>query len=116
MAEMDRVDVHIPVDVTVEGDVYTLSAMIPGISADEVKIEVLEDVVTISGEFAGEEAEGPKYLLRELPTGSFNRRLRLPVMLDAAGAEAEVKDGLLVLRVAQAEETKAKQITVKAKK
>ena len=116
MAEMDKVDVHIPVNVTVEGDVYNLSAMIPGISADEVKIEILEDVVTISGEFPSEESEETKYLLRELPKGSFNRRLRLPVMLDSTSAEAEVKDGLLVLRVAQAEETKAKQITVKTKK
>ena len=37
-------------------------------------------------------------------------------MLDASSAEAEVKNGLLVLRVGQAEESKAKQITVKAKK
>jgi HSP20 family molecular chaperone IbpA len=36
-------------------------------------------------------------------------------MLDASGAEAEVKNGVLNLRVSQAEETKAKQIKVKTK-
>lgn len=116
MEEMKRADVHIPVNVTVENDVYTLSAMVPGVSAEDVKIEILEDVVTISGEFASEASEEIKYLLRELPKGSFMRRLRLPVMLDATGAEAEVKNGLLIVRVPQAEETKAKQIAVKTKK
>lgn len=116
MADMDRVDVHIPVNVSVEDDIYTLSAIIPGIAAEDVSIEILEDVVTISGEFNREENEEVKYLLNELPTGKFTRRLRLPVLLDASSAAAEVKDGILVLKVAQAEETKAKQITVKAKK
>jgi HSP20 family protein len=115
MAEKARTDVHIPVNVTAVDDVYTLTAMIPGISADDVKIEILEDVVTISGDFSGEENEEIKYLLRELPAGHFSRRLRLPVLLDAASAEAEVKNGILNLRVAQAEESKAKQIKVKTK-
>jgi HSP20 family protein len=115
LADAERTEVHIPVNVTSANDVYTLTAMIPGISADDVKIEILEDVVTISGEFPGEENEEIKYLLRELPTGHFSRRLRLPVMLDASGAEAEVKNGVLNLRVPQAEETKAKQIKVKTK-
>jgi HSP20 family protein len=115
LAEMERTEVHIPVNVTAMDDVYTLTAMLPGISADDVKIEVLEDVVTISGEFSGEENAENKYLLREIPTGRFSRRLRLPVLLDAAGAEAEVKNGILNLRVPQAEESKAKQIKVKTK-
>jgi HSP20 family protein len=115
LSDAERTEVHIPVNVTVADDVYTLTAMIPNISADDVKIEILEDVVTISGEFSSEENEEIKYLLRELPTGRFSRRLRLPVMLDASGAEAEVKNGILNLRVPQAEETKAKQIKVKTK-
>ena len=114
-ADMERTDVHIPVNVTVADDVYTLTAMVPGISPDDVKIEILEDVVTISGEFSGEENEEIKYLLREIPTGRFSRQMRLPVLLDASGAEAEVKNGILNLRVPQAEESKAKQIKVKTK-
>lgn len=115
LADAERTEVHIPVNVTVADDVYTLSAMVPGISADDVKIEILEDVITISGEFPIVENEEIKYLLREVPTGRFSRRLRLPVLLDAAGAEAEVNNGVLNLRVPQAEESKAKQIKVKTK-
>ncbi len=108
-------DVHIPVDVIVDGDDYLISAYVPGIAAEDVKIEVLEDTISISGEFAVEENEDSEYLLRERPTGSFSRKLRLPLLLDTTGAEAEVKDGVLSLRVPQAEESKAKQIKVKVK-
>ena len=41
--------------------------------------------------------------------------MRLPAMLNASGAEAEVINGVLKLRVPKAEESKAKQIKVKVK-
>lgn len=110
-----RPDVHIPVDVRLEGDDYIISAMVPGVSADQVNIEVLEDVVSISGDFTREESEDAKYLLSELPTGPFSRSLRLPTVLNASKAEAEVVNGVLRLRVPKAEEAKAKQIKVKTK-
>ena len=114
MADAQRPNVQIPVDVTVEGDDYRITAMVPGINPDEIKIEVLEDVVSIQGEFATEElGEDAKYLRRERPVGSFGRTLRMPTMLNAAGAEAEVVNGILSLRVPKAEEAKAKQIKVK---
>jgi HSP20 family protein len=114
-AASEQNQVHIPVNVSLDGDAYIITAMIPGISPEDVKIEVLEDVVTLRGDFSSEENEDIKYLLRELPKGSFSRRLRLPVTLDASGAEAEIKNGVLSLRVLQAEESKAKQIKVKTK-
>ncbi len=116
MADAQRPDVQIPVDVMVEGDDYLIKAMVPGINPDEIKIEVIEDVVSIQGEFAAEEyAEDVQVLRRERPVGSFGRTLRLPAMLNAVGADAEVVNGILTLRVPMAEEAKAKQIKVKAK-
>lgn len=114
MADAQRPAVQIPVDVMVNGDDYYISAMVPGINPDDIKIEVIEDVVSIQGEFAAEENEDMQYLRRERPVGTFGRTLRLPSMLNAAGAEAEVVNGILKLRVPKAEEAKAKQIKVKA--
>jgi HSP20 family protein len=108
-------DVHIPVDVVREGEEFVITALLPGISAEEVSIEILEDTVSISGEFPVEADEDVRYLLRERPSGKFSRSLRLPHLLEEDSASAEVKDGVLSLRVLQAEETKAKQIKVKAK-
>ena len=107
-------DVHIPVDVVADDDGYTLTAYVPGVKAEDVKIEVLEDVISISGEFPTVDEEA-NYLLKERPTGEFSRKLRMPTTLDASKAEAEVVNGVLNLRVAKAEEAKAKQIKIKAK-
>jgi HSP20 family protein len=100
-------DLSLAVDVREEDDAYILSALVPGLKADDLNIQVLDDVVTISGEFKADESE---YLMRELPHGSFNRTLRLPVSLDAGKAEAKITDGVLTLRLAKAESARPKTI------
>ncbi len=107
--------VHIPVDVIAVDDDYLLTAYVPGVEAKDVKIEVLENTITISGEFSVSENEDSNYLLREVPSGSFSRSLRMPTELDSSKAEAEVVNGILSLRVSKAEVAKAHQIKVKTK-
>jgi len=115
--EMDsqRPVVQIPLDVIAEGDDYVLTAYVPGVKAEELQIEILEDVVSIKGEFIDESTEDTQFLRRERPTGSFARSMRLPTLLNASGAEAEVVNGVLKLRVPKAEEAKPKQIKVNVK-
>jgi len=115
-AESREPRVHIPLEVRADDDGFSIRAFLPGVAAKDLKIEVLKNRVSISGElpeFAHE--EGVEVLLAELPTGSFSRTLRLPAELDASQAEAEVVDGMLMLRVAKAETARAQQIKVKAK-
>ena len=118
MAQLEnnqRSSVHIPVNVIAEDDDYVLTAFVPGVDAKDVKIEVLEDMITISGDFPVLDNEDADYLLREVPSGSFSRRMRMPTELDASKAEAEVVNGVLNLRVSKAEVAKAHQIKVKTK-
>ena len=105
-------DLSLAVYVREEDDAYILSALVPGLKADDLNIQVLEDVVTIAGEFKDDESQ---YLMRELPYGSFSRTLRLPVTLDAAKAEAKITDGVLTLRLAKAESALPKTIKVAVK-
>ena len=105
-------DLSLAVDVREEDDAYILSALVPGLKADDLNIQVLEDVVTIAGEFKDDESQ---YLMRELPYGSFSRTLRLPVTLDAGKAEAKITDGVLTLRLAKAESALPKTIKVAVK-
>ena len=105
-------DLSLSVDVREEEDAYILSALVPGLKADDLNIQVLEDVVTIAGEFKDDESQ---YLMRELPYGSFSRSLRLPVTLDAGKAEAKITDGVLTLRLAKAESALPKTIKVAVK-
>ena len=107
--------VYVPVSVSVQEDDYILRAYIPGVKAEDVNIEVIENVVTIEGSFPSLDVEGERSLLDELPTGDFHRRLRLGADLEAEKASAEVRDGILTLRVPKAESAKTKKITVTAK-
>ena len=105
--------VYIPVDVIREEENYIIKAYVPGVSAEEIDIEIKDNKVVISGEFPGYEGEGSP-LLAERVTGAFFRRINMPVSLDAGSADAEVKDGVLTIALAQAEHEKPRQIAVKA--
>lgn len=100
------------VNVQEQDDVYVLSALVPGLKADDLNIQVLEDVVRIEGEYAPDENE---YLMRELPHGSFTRTLRLPVAIEADAVEAKIADGVLTLTLPKAESARPKRIQVVAK-
>ena len=99
-------------DVRDEEEAFVLTALVPGLKAEDLNINILEDVVRIEGEFKQEEAE---YLMRELPTGSFQRALRLPALVDAGKAEAKINDGVLTLRLPKAESAKPKKIKIAVK-
>jgi len=105
-------DFNLSVDVREENEAYILNALVPGLKADDLNIQVLDDVVTITGEFKNDESE---YLMRELPHGSFRRTLRLPAALDPSKAEARITDGVLTLRLAKAESARPHTIKVAVK-
>ncbi len=101
------------VNVRDEKDAYVLSALVPGIKADELNIQVLDDVVRIEAEYQADENDG--YLVHELPSGSFTRTLRLPAPLDAEHVEADVTNGVLTLRLPKAESARPKQIKINSR-
>lgn len=105
-------DFTLAVDVRDEDDAYAVSALVPGLKAEDLNIQILEDVVTVEGEFKADENE---YLLRELPHGSFRRTLHLPAPLDADKAQAKITDGVLTLRLPKTESARPKTIKVAVK-
>ena len=97
------------VNVREEDDTYVLSALVPGLKAEDLNIQVLENVVSIEGEYRADEAE---YLMNELPRGSFRRALRMPAEIQADKVEAKITDGVLTLSLPKAESAKPKRINV----
>jgi len=76
----------------------TIQANLPGVSPENIKVEVEGDLLTISGEInqtAGQ--EGEHYHYRERYTGAFKRSLRLADTLDAQNIEARFENGVLTL-------------------
>lgn len=97
------------VNIREEDDSYVLSALVPGLKAEDLNIQVLENVVSIEGEYKAEEAD---YLLSELPSGSFQRTLRLPSEIEADGVQAKIADGVLTLSLPKAESARPKKIQI----
>lgn len=108
----DAMRVAFPLDVRDNDEDYEVSALLPGVSADDLSIQVVGDTVTIQGELKVEYDEQANYLLRERPVGRFMRTLRLPEPVDSARVEASLKDGVLTLHIPKAEEARPKTIKV----
>ena len=108
-------DVHIPLDIIEEAEAYVIHATLPGLEAEDVEIEIVNDTVSLQGEFKQDDDEEIKYLRRERPSGSFHRALRFGTKLEAGKAEASLENGILTLRVPKVAEALPKTIQVKTK-
>ena len=97
------------VNVREEDEAFVLSALVPGLKAEDLNVQVLDDVLRIEGEYKADES---RYLVRELPHGSFTRTLRLPASVDADQVEAKITDGVLTLRLPKAESARPKKIKI----
>jgi len=106
---------RIPMDIHADDESYVITAVTPGLKAEDLKIEILGDVVTLRGEIRRDEPERETdYLLRELSYGAFERTLQLPETVDAEKAEASLADGVLTVRLPKTEDARPKQIKVNA--
>ena len=108
--------VSFPIDVKGSADLYELKALLPGVDADDLDIQIVNEVVTISGLMKVEREEQAEYLLTELPSGRFHRVVSLPTPLDASKVEAILENGILTLRIPKAEEARPKTIKILKKK
>ena len=100
------------VDVQAADDAYEITALVPGMDAEDLDIEVLNNTVTIRGEFKTDGEDQTKYLVCELPSGRFSRVISLPTATDASKVEASIKNGILSLHIPKAEADQPKTIKV----
>lgn len=104
-----------PIDVKADSDSFTIKALLPGARPEDVDIQIVNEVVTISGELRSDREEGAAYLLAERPDGKFHRVISLPTPLDANKVEADLENGVLTLQIPKAEEAKPRTIKIKHK-
>ncbi len=92
------------VDVKADDEAFVISALVPGVEADEINVEILKNTISIRGEFnEDEENDKGDFLVSELPVGRFSRKLTLPTTMDSSKAEASLKNGVFTLRVPKTE-------------
>ena len=92
---------------------YTVSAAVPGVSADAVNISFHDSVLTISGEIPQATQENARALMLERGYGKFQRSIRLPQPVDTSAVEANIENGVLTLTLPKTPEAQPRQIPVK---
>lgn len=104
------------VDLVKKDDHLVLRADLPGIKPDEVKIEVEDDVLTVSGEHREEKEEKKEdYLRRERRYGSFARSMILPKGVSADDIEASCEDGVLEVTIPAPKGEEKQKVEIKPK-
>lgn len=103
------------INLTEDKEKYFIRAELPGIKADDLEIQAMQNQVAISGERKIlSEAENVKYHRREREAGKFSRVIGLPGDIDANNVEAALANGILTISVPKAEAAKPKQISIKS--
>lgn len=91
------------IDVTDEGDALRIVAELPGMTRDDVELEVVEDMLIVSGDKRFESTSEEQGCYRvERSFGHFQRAVPLPAGIDLDRAEARFENGVLTLRVPKA--------------
>jgi len=104
---------RVAVDIREENDAFYVDAEVPGLSAEEVKVDVEKNVLTLSGERKVEKEEKEGTFRRvERHYGSFSRSFSLPETVDTESISADLRDGVLELRLPKKEAPTPKQISV----
>ncbi len=99
-----------PVDTSETPDGLVLRYDMPGVRKENVDIMVDKGTLTVTGKVEPEESGTPAY--RETRIGDYRREFTLPNDVDASHISAEMKAGVLTVRINKPEEAKPKRIQI----
>lgn len=103
------------VDIVEGKDAIWLKAELPGLKPEDVQIEVEKNVLTLRGERKNEtKVEKDGFYRFERRYGQFARSFVLPETVDGSNIDAEMKDGVLSIRLAKKAAEQPRKISVKA--
>lgn len=97
-------------------DQFIMSVDLPGMKKDDIKIEMVDNILTISGERKYESTENKKVQRYEKAYGFFKRSFTLPASVDSDKIEAKYEDGVLELHLPKTQAAKPRQIEIQSSK
>ena len=104
------------VNIAENEDGYVITAELPGVSKDDIDIDLKDNTLTLKGEKKVESKEEKENYIRvESSYGKFQRRFYLSDDVDISKADANFKDGVLRIDLKKKEEAKPKQVKVEVK-
>jgi HSP20 family protein len=102
------------INVFTGDDEVLVKAELPGFEAGDIDVSVEQNTLTVRGGHPEDADEGRNYHRRERLAGQFVRSLELPMNVDAGAVEAELKNGILTIKLPKVAEERMKKIEVKA--
>lgn len=104
----------LPVDIYETPDEVVVRTYVPGFKKDNVHVVLEKGVLSIKAEATPPQTEeNARFYRRELDWRSLSRRIALPGIVDDARVKAELRDGVLTLRIPVAEQAKPRHIEIK---
>jgi len=91
----------------------TLLADMPGVKASQLSIDLKESILSLTGDVEDPQGADEADLLREYRTGRYFREFSLSQGVDQSRIDAELKDGVLHLRLPKVEKATPRKIAVK---
>ncbi len=101
-----------PLNVFRKGDDFVIIAEVPGIKKADVEVQVKGNTVRLAATKSVTFDEKASVHRRERLTGRFDRAVTLPASIEADGAKAECRDGILVLFLPRHERDKPRSISI----
>lgn len=103
-----------PMDAFEQDGVYTLRFDLPGVNPEDVDLTVEGNVLTVTAKRPVEEIGEVTWLLRERPSGLHRREVRLGDRLDAGKVNASHENGVLTVTIPMREEAKPHKVSISA--
>jgi len=101
------------VDIFETDEAITILADMPGVKADELRVDLREGTLTLLGPVARPERPAESVVVREYDTGTFFRRFVLSEAVDQAKIDAKLSDGVLRLELPKTERARPRRISVR---
>ncbi|MBO2448630.1 Hsp20/alpha crystallin family protein [Actinomadura barringtoniae] len=103
-----------PADISESEDAYTVEIELPGISKDDIDIQLNDRELVVGGEIVEKEREKGKLRRKTRRVGRFEFRAILPGDVNSDMVDARLRDGVLTLNLPKAETAKPRHIEVSA--
>lgn len=101
------------VDIFEHERAITVLADLPGVRAQDLEIDLRENVLTLTGRVSPPDVAGRAYVLREYEPGTFFRQFTLGSTIEQSKIDAQLTDGVLRLELPKAEKARPRQIAVR---
>ncbi len=106
----------LPVDLYQDEEHIYIEAFIPGVSIDDLDIELSREYISISGVRQKDSNSNAEYLIQELSWGEFSKAIELPEEVDIDSSRATENGGVLKITLPKFNKLRKAKLTVKSAK